>query len=175
MAYSGKFTPKNIKKYRGDWKNIIYRSMWERHAFNWCDTTSEVLGWSSEEVVIPYVYDIDKKFHRYFMDLRIDFKGGKTIIVEIKPKKETVPPINPGRKTKKYLNEGLTYIKNQNKWEAAKKYADKRGWEFHIWTEDTLNAMGIMPKPVKRAKAYPKKLKPYPKSKKTFKPFPKKK
>ena len=31
--------------------------------------------------------------------------------------------------------ETLTYAKNQAKWEAARKYCDKNGWEFKILTE----------------------------------------
>ena len=58
----------------------------------WCDKTEEVVGWSSEEVVIPYYYDIDKRYHRYFVDLKIHFKNGKVLLVEIKPDKETAPP-----------------------------------------------------------------------------------
>jgi hypothetical protein len=34
---------------------------------------TDVKEWSSEEVVIPYYYDVDKKYHRYFMDLRITY------------------------------------------------------------------------------------------------------
>ena len=28
--------------------------------------------------------------------------------------------------------------KNTAKWEAAKKYCDKRGWQFNVWTEKTI-------------------------------------
>uniref|UniRef100_A0AB39U0I0 Uncharacterized protein n=1 Tax=Klebsiella phage Phi_KR1 TaxID=3240396 RepID=A0AB39U0I0_9CAUD len=30
MAYSGKFLPKNISKYKGDPRKITYRSTWEQ-------------------------------------------------------------------------------------------------------------------------------------------------
>ena len=120
--------------------------MWERHCFKWCDEQSDVISWSSEEVVVPYLYEVDKKYHRYFVDLKITFKNKKTILVEIKPDKETRPPKNPGKKTKRYITEGLTYVKNMNKWKAAKNYANDRNWEFQIWTENTLDKMGIRPK-----------------------------
>ena len=152
MAYSGRYKP-NIKKYRGNPDKVVYRSMWEKYAFMWCDKTDEVKSWSSEEIVVPYYYDVDKKYHRYFVDLKITFKSGKTILVEIKPEKETAPPTG-ARRTKKYISESLTYIKNMNKWEAADSYAKDRGWEFQVWTEDTLRKNGIMPK------AQPGKLKP---------------
>ncbi|EDP8999305.1 head completion protein, partial [Salmonella enterica subsp. enterica serovar Braenderup] len=35
MAYSGKWVPKNISKYRGDPKKITYRSNWEKFFFEW--------------------------------------------------------------------------------------------------------------------------------------------
>lgn len=145
MAYSGIYKVKNKNKYKGDPNKVVYRSLWEKHCFKWCDTNPNVRSWSSEEIVIPYYYDIDKKYHRYFVDLLIVTEN-KTYLVEIKPKKETVPPEYKGRKTKRYLEESFTYVKNRNKWEAAKEYALDRGWTFEIWTEDTLNQMGIMKK-----------------------------
>lgn len=152
MAYSGRYKVKNRTKYKGDVDNVIFRSMWERQCFKWCDENADIKSWSSEETVIPYFYEVDKKYHRYFMDLKITFKSGQTLLVEIKPDKETKPPDFPGKKTKKYLNEGMTYIKNINKWNAAKKYANDNGYNFVIWTENTLKKMGILPNPKKTIK-----------------------
>jgi len=162
MAYSGKYKPKNRFKYKGDCDNIVFRSLWERNAFKWCDNSELVKEWSSEEVVIPYFYDVDKKYHRYFMDLKITWKNGKTCLVEIKPEKETKPPPFHGKKSKRYISEGMTYVKNMNKWSAAQEYAADRGWGFEIWTENHLEAMGILPKPKKKFKP----IKPLPKPKK---------
>lgn len=153
MAYSGKFKVTNRQKYKGDPSNIVYRSMWEKHCFKWCDTSVDVAEWGSEEIVVPYYYDVDKKYHRYFVDLKIKMSNGTVYLIEIKPDKETRPPEGK-RKTRQYVSEGLTYIKNMNKWEAATSYAKDRGWKFEIWTENTLRNMGIMPK------AQPGKLKP---------------
>ena len=161
MAYSGRYKVKNRKKYKGDADNVVFRSMWERHCFKWCDENPNIKSWSSEEVVIPYFYDVDKKYHRYFMDLKITFKDGKTILVEIKPEKETLPPKRPD-KSKRYINEAMTYVKNMNKWEAASKFAKDNNWGFQIWTEKTLTSMGIMPKQIKPLKP----LKPIRKKKK---------
>lgn len=161
MAYSGRYKVKNRKKYKGDADNVVFRSMWERHCFKWCDENPNIKSWSSEEVVIPYFYDVDKKYHRYFMDLKITFKDGKTILVEIKPEKETLPPKRPD-KSKRYINEAMTYVKNMNKWEAASKFAKDNNWGFQIWTEKTLTKMGIMPKQIKPLKP----LKPIRKKKK---------
>ena len=160
MAYSGRYKVKNISKYSGDPDKVTYRSSWEKACFIWCDNNPNITKWSSEEVVVPYKWDIDKKMHRYFVDLKISFKDGKTILVEIKPDKETAPPKRPD-KSKRYIGEAMTYVKNMNKWEAANEYAKDRGWEFQIWTEDTLHSMGIM----KKLKAL-KPLKPYRKKRK---------
>jgi len=160
-TYSGKYKVKNRTKYKGDADNVVFRSMWERNAFAWCDDNSEIKEWSSEEVVIPYYYDVDKRYHRYFMDLKITFKNGKTVLVEIKPAKETQPPKRPD-KSKRYINEAMTYVKNQNKWAAASEYAKDRNWSFEIWTEKTLQNMGILPKQLKPLKP----LTPYKKPKK---------
>lgn len=143
MAYKGKFTPKNPKKYRGDATNIVYRSIWERNTFRWLDENDSVKEWASEEFYIPYKCATDNRMHRYFVDVWYQTIEEDEYIVEIKPKKETTPPKNPGRRTKKYISESLTYIKNQSKWQAAEQFAAARGWKFVIWTEDTLKAMGI--------------------------------
>lgn len=160
MAYSGRYTVKNPKKYKGDFTNVIYRSLWEKSVFMWCDNNPKVKGWSSEEIVIPYYYDADKRYHKYFPDIKIIFED-KILLVEIKPEKETVPPTGPKR-TKKYINEGFTYIKNMNKWEAAESYCKDRNWQFQIWTEKTLQEMGLLTKPVPgKIKKPLKRLPPY--------------
>ena len=146
MAYSGRYSIKNASKYKGDINNIIYRSLWEKAVFQWCDKNPKVKQWSSEEIIIPYYYEVDKKYHRYFVDMKIVTED-KILLVEIKTEKETVPPVGQKR-TKKYIAEGLSYIKNMNKWKAANEYAKDRGWEFQVWTEKTLQEMKLLTKPV---------------------------
>jgi len=160
MAYSGKYRIKNMSKYSGDPDKVTYRSSWEKACFIWCDNNPNIKSWSSEEVVVPYKWDIDKKMHRYFVDLKIVFNDNKTLLIEIKPNKETTPPKRPD-KSKRYINEAMTYVKNMNKWDAANSYAKDRGWDFQIWTEETLHSMGIM----KKLKGL-KPLKPYKKKRK---------
>ena len=142
MAYKGKYTVKNKKKYVGDPTKVTYRSLWERNAFRWAESSPQVRAWNSEEVVIPYKCKTDQKLHRYFIDLFIEMDNGECILVEIKPKKHTVAP-KKQRKTKKYINEVTTYIKNTSKWTAADKFAQRKGWKFQVWTEDTLKNLGI--------------------------------
>ena len=101
-TYRGKYKVKNPDKYAGDHRLVIYRSMWERFAFKWCENNDRVKSWSSEETIIPYVSAIDNKYHRYFPDLKINMKDGRTILVEIKPDKQTKPP-----KSKRNIRESL--------------------------------------------------------------------
>ena len=110
MAYSGKYKVRNLKKYKGDPSKVTYRSHWEKECFLWCERNPKVKHWSSEETVVPYFWDVDKRMHRYFVDLKIAFEDGKTILVEIKPEKETELPKNPN-KSKRYIGEAMTYVK----------------------------------------------------------------
>ena len=143
MAYSGKFIPKNRDKYRGNPKKITYRSLWEKTFMKYCDSNPSILEWSSEEIIIPYYSPVDRKYRRYFPDFFIkslnrDGSVSKKII-EIKPKKQTVPPKKPKKKrSKRFLTESKTYVTNCSKWKAAKKYCQKRKWIFQILTEDHL-------------------------------------
>lgn len=143
MSYRGRFSPTKPQKYRGDVTNIVYRSLWERQVFKWLDDNSAIKTWSSEEVVIPYRCKTDGRLHRYFVDIKFELNDGRIFLVEIKPKKETLPPKNPGKKTKRYITEVMTYAKNISKWEAAKEYANDRGWLFEVWDEDFLKGLGI--------------------------------
>lgn len=120
------------------------------------DESSDVKYWSSEEIIIPYFYEADKKYHRYFPDFKVTWKNGKTSLIEVKPKKETAPPTG-NRRTKRYITEAYTYVKNQNKWKAADKYAKDNGYNFLIWTEVELESMGIKPKSTKPLKPYKRK------------------
>ena len=90
MSYSGRFKPKNYKKYKGDPTKIFYRSLWERRFMVYCDGSASILEWGSEEVIIPYRSPLDNRVHRYFPDFYIKYKNkqGKIIreIIEVKPK-----------------------------------------------------------------------------------------
>lgn len=138
-----KFTPTNKDKYVGDWRKIHFRSSWERCVGKWCDANPNVKRWNSEEVIIPYVCPTDNKTHRYYMDFMIEFKSGKTFLIEVKPECQTQPPQPGKRKTKRFVTEAMTYAKNDAKWNAAKNFADRNGIHFEIWTEKTLNKLGI--------------------------------
>jgi hypothetical protein len=142
MAYSGLFKPKNPQKYIGDHTNIVYRSSWECKVMTWLDNNHDIISWASEELIIPYKSPVDNRWHRYFPDfvVKIRTKDGKlkTMILEIKPKKQTLPPEPRKRVTKQYINEVATYGVNQSKWKAATEYCADRGWEFRVLTEEHL-------------------------------------
>ena len=142
MSYQGRYKIKKPEKYIGDYSNVVYRSLWERQTFKWCESNPSVKAWNSEEVVIPYKCKTDNKLHRYFVDLLVEMDNRKIILVEIKPKAQTQPP-KKRRKSKKYINEVTQFVKNQSKWEAANQFAKHKGWKFQIWTEDTLGNLGI--------------------------------
>ena len=158
MAYSGRYRVKNTNKYEGDAKEVVYRSLWEKHAFKWCDNNPKVIKWSSEEVIIPSLYEVDKRDHRYFMDLKMVMDDGSTWLIEIKPDKETRIPTG-SRRTKRFISESMTYVKNINKWEAATEYAKERGWKFSIWTEKNEPLKSLIPKSTKPLKPYKKRIK----------------
>ena len=142
MSYKGRYTPKNLKKYRGDPSNVIYRSLWERKFMVYCDHSESIIEWGSEEIVIPYKSPWDGRIHRYFPDFYIKIKTNegttKKLIVEIKPKKQTKAPKEPERKTKRYLNEVRTWGVNSSKWRYATEWCKDNGMEFKILTEDDL-------------------------------------
>jgi hypothetical protein len=146
MAYQGRFKPKNPTKYMGDPTNIIYRSGWELKLMSYLDGNNNVIRWSSEEVVILYKSPIDGRRHRYFPDFYVEQINTNDnidkILIEVKPKYQTIPPVVQTTKTKKptkrYINEVKTWGVNQAKWIAAQEFCKDRGWKFQIMHEDHL-------------------------------------
>jgi hypothetical protein len=140
MAYRGKFKPKNPSKYNGDVDKITYRSRWELLFMSDLDKHPDVLQWSSEETVVPYISPIDGKRHRYFPDFIVtkrNHSDGKvvTVMYEIKPKKQCSPPKVQKRITGRYINEVKNWGVNSAKWAAAEIYCRERGWTFSVITE----------------------------------------
>jgi hypothetical protein len=140
----GRFRPKNPHKYKGNPTNIIYRSSYELKLFRYLDLHPSIEWWQSEEVVIPYRSPITGRVHRYFPDVTLKKKDGAVVMIEVKPKYQTIPPDKTKMRTptgkikKAYINEVAEWGKNQAKWEAAKEYCADRGWSFQIMTEQEL-------------------------------------
>lgn len=143
MAYKGLFRANNPHKYKGNAQNIIYRSRWELMIMQKLDTHPDVLEWSSEEIAIPYRSPLDNRIHRYFPDFIVKQRNKQgiveTIMIEVKPYKQTLPPqVQQGKPTKRYLNEVATWGINSSKWKAAEAYCADRGWRFIKITEKEL-------------------------------------
>lgn len=139
----GYYKPINPDKYKGDPTNIVYRSWWEFRYMSKLDNDSSVMWWQSEETIIPYKSPVDNRTHRYFVDFTVKYKtpkGFKIVLVEIKPYKQTLPPVltESKKKSRKYLNEVMTWGVNSAKWKAAREFCKSRGYEFVIITENEL-------------------------------------
>ena len=142
-----KFTPRNPHKYLGDPDNIVIRSSWERTAFAFCDNNIRILGWSSEDIIIPYLKPIFSpdgkmrtKMANYYPDLYVEYvnPNGELIkeLIEIKPKKQT--RISRAKNYTTNLYENMMYAVNLAKWDAATKWCMQRGIAFKTATEDSL-------------------------------------
>lgn len=138
----GKYTPRNPTKYVGKVDAIYYRSSWELKFLKEIDLNPNVLYYSSEELIIPYLNPVDNKVHRYFPDFVIKIKGIdgkiKVLVIEIKPKAQTIMPVRGKKRMKTFITEAVTWTTNQAKWQAAKEYCSKNGMEFLIMTEKEL-------------------------------------
>ena len=95
--------------------------------------------------------------HDYYPDFYVmirddDDEDGtkvKRILIEIKPYYQTQRPVPPppGAKLQeqKRFNEAVkTYLQNVKKWEAAIKWANEHNMLFEVFTENTLQKMGII-------------------------------
>ena len=97
--------------------------------FDLGDLNQNVIKWGSEILEVPYIYDVDKKVHKYYPDIWCKLRGkdGKvqTYLIEIKPQKQESKPKLPRNKTRKAMRNYnialLEYIKNQNKWKYARQ------------------------------------------------------
>ena len=137
-SYRGLFRPTNPKKYVGNTKQIVYRSLLERRFMRYCDLNEDILYWASEELPVRYYNPLDKKYHRYFPDFVVKTVNNDKYMIEIKPSRQVAKPKPPKKKTKSYMRESFEYIKNQAKWQAAKSYCDDNGMQFKVITEKDL-------------------------------------
>jgi len=142
MAYRSKYKPENSSKYIGNSSNIVCRSSWERKMCKYLDKNTNVIRWASEEISIPYISPIDKKPHKYYPDFIVEIKDNNeeinTYLIEVKPYKQTKPPIKKKKYTKTFGINMKTYLINEAKWEAAKKLCNDNEWQFKILTEKDL-------------------------------------
>ena len=139
------FIPKNTDKYIGTYP-IVCRSEWERMVCQWLDRNNNVIKWSSENTVIPNYDPVQMKKRRYYPDFFAEMKtknGSVKYIIEVKPHKETVPPVKKGKKTSKTkLFQEATYLTNMAKFKAAEQYCSKLNYKFKVLTEKQLFRKG---------------------------------
>lgn len=141
----GYFKPNNPSKYAGP-TPIIYRSSWERKFMMWCDKNEKITMWSSEPVEISYWSRQDSTSRKYYPDFY--FKAlqpddsVKEYLVEIKPKqqiqKPEPPKVNSKKALKSYKFLAEQYVKNMDKYNAAKEFCNQRNWNFIVLTEETI-------------------------------------
>ena len=141
----GEYNLVNPSKYVGN-KPPFYRSSWEQRVMYYLDNNINVLKWGSENVIIPYLFEVDGQVHRYYIDFyaKIKDRNGniKQYLMEVKPKKQRNQPKPPKKKTKKAMQNYKialhTYIKNQNKWAAAVQFCKKKGLIWKILDEGNI-------------------------------------
>ena len=136
----GKFNMKNPGKYVGT-KTPIYRSSWEWHFMNFCDTNESIQKWASEAISIPYRDPLTGRNTIYVPDFFIQYvdKTGKMLVelIEIKPASQTLL-----EKVGKNKANQAQYIKNQAKWAAAQLWCRQNGIKFRIINENDLFHQG---------------------------------
>lgn len=109
-------------KFREGWyhstkmgKPIHYRSGYEETIYECLDSDIEVNSYDAEPFEVPYLHE--GKAHKYIPDLVVRYVDGRTEVWEIKPANQTL------------------LERNINKWTAADKACQARGWQFLVMTE----------------------------------------
>jgi hypothetical protein len=136
--------PEHKDKYVG--KHVpTCRSSWESRFCHWVDHLDVAIEWASEPFGLQYSYRSENGapvWGLYVPDYYVKMmtnSGVKKFLIEVKPYKQTVPPVAPktNRKTSldRYRGEQVLFAKNMSKWEYAKKFCKRHGMEFKIVTE----------------------------------------
>lgn len=168
--HQGYYVPNHPEK----WLTLenIFRSSWEFQFMKWADENPQVLKVASEPIGVKYLdptgnlqYCMEHKLdpnnpgnwkpRTYYTDFWIEVQddtkpdGVKRIFIEIKPYDQTQCPKPLSESAtlkdhKAYNRAAQTYLQNQAKWTAAKRYFEERGAEFMVLTERTLSQLGLM-------------------------------
>lgn len=137
----GIYEIQNWDKYCGT-KNPRYLSSYELAFFKFCDRSPAILKWGAEIVIVKYHNPVKNRQARYIVDVYIKYvstTGIKEQLIEIKPSSQCRRPVKTKRKSAKTFKEEMdTWAVNTAKWSAASKYAEERGLEFKIVTEQSL-------------------------------------
>jgi hypothetical protein len=111
-----------------------------------CDNSSNVIEWGSENVGISYFNPLLKKPSTYWIDCYMKTKnrdGSETKwLIEVKPNKYLEKPTPPSKLTEKgvmnFARHAKAYLINSAKFEAAQDYARTHQMKFGIITENFL-------------------------------------
>lgn len=104
-----------------------YRSGWELSYLRWLDSCPDVETFVYEGVKIPYVSNVrTNKIRHYYPDFLVKYRDGRSLLVEIKPKKR-MPQANI-----------------QKKLAAAAIWCSTHGAILTVLTEIELRAMGLV-------------------------------
>ena len=130
--HQGVIDPRTCKKLYESQKNTLikYQSGLELQFIKYCEAMTHIKAWANEPFSINYVSRLDNRIHEYFPDFIIENTNGKKALVETKPYAQTVKPS---------MNDSLwakeSWIKNIDKWRAAKEWAKQHDMDFIIVTE----------------------------------------
>jgi hypothetical protein len=156
--HQGLYVPQNKGKLlkANEKGGVYYRSSWEKKVCIYLDMNEKVVRWGCEFIEIPYMLTEVKNDipvssrHRYYPDFYYELKKDdgsiKKVVVEIKPKSETLPPKAPKQGATRKQLETFEYgikmwNKNLSKWQTAISYCESKGVEFVILTEDFINRL----------------------------------
>ena len=144
-SITGTYHPINKTKYIGD-RDPVFRSRLEYLLMRYLDSSPNIVSWSYEKISLKYK-DLSSagKIRTYHIDfvaaIRVNSETTRKVWIEVKSKRETLPPTRS--KNKKLRNSKLeeaTYVKNQCKWDTAKRVAKDRGYDFVVLTEEQLRS-----------------------------------
>ena len=148
VAKTWEFYPKAVNKFGGrkytrSDRVATVRSSWEEVVFRYLEACPEVVCWVSETMRVEY-YDPVKTIRRdyypdvYFeMENEVPGKDNKCFLVEVKPSRMLRKPKEQYDWTdgKKRTEEYKSWQTLRAKHYAAKELAERKGWQFQVWTE----------------------------------------
>jgi hypothetical protein len=147
--HQGKYQVKNPEKYAGK-GTPTFRSSWEYTFMCFCDDNPNVLSWASEPVKITYQHPLTGKITGYVPDFVIVYLDGNgqkhAELIEIKPSNQSRPDL--ARKKGDQAQVAVNFAK----WDAATKWAAKRGMRFRVLNENDIYSNTKQPKPRKPRK-----------------------
>jgi hypothetical protein len=132
----GIFVPTQPQKYIGK-HNPKYRSGWEFTFMQFCDRNKNIIQWSSESIIIPYIHPLTGKRTNYIPDFLVVYENKhgqqKAEIVEIKPKKQSLIESRVAS-----ARDRAVVAVNHAKWASAMAFCKQNGLTFRVITEDDL-------------------------------------